>query len=400
MPPPASRPPLPSPPHPQSDVDDTDVIRLTLCFDRAASIDYALRELDMGFAFSDLLTELSIDFRSSLSIVDLLDSKRVTLEKDFHFLFSPKLSFARSLFVKIVEELLLFAEEEKKLAATIQNELDTNQAKYDERTAQTHPDNPEFGRIRIGIDARTETKTGQQLETQQMREEMKRRRNWRWVRLLRGTKGMEWDFSFKNVTDAFFGSKLVKGYMPDWLQPQFFKQQGSATETWRRWSREINNFMVGMFTEINDHQEMLKAEKKKKALEEANRLGGMSELAQRREQLAKEKKALANRLEALGIKMDPNLLKKDTKEKTGQELRNEWKTAQTKSQLAVLQMYAALKQCCVGVVNVTVISGTNKFELNLQGFDIFEVAPEVEELEDLESLVGSLTSSQVSLSGL
>ena len=36
--------------------DGIDVIRLSLCFDRASSIDYVLGELDMGFSFVDLLT--------------------------------------------------------------------------------------------------------------------------------------------------------------------------------------------------------------------------------------------------------------------------------------------------------------------------------------------------------
>jgi hypothetical protein len=384
----------------KNDVDDSDVIRFALCFDRTASIDYALRELDMGFSFSDLLTELSVDMKCSLSIVDLLDSKRVTLEKDFSLFINPKLQFARGLLVKILEEVLLLKEEEAKLAETIAKESQRNQAKYDERTKQSHEKQPEFGRIRIGVDAVTETKTGQQLETQQMRAEIKRRNNWRVMGVLRGTKGMEWDFSFRNITDAFFGSKLVSGYLPDWAVPEYFKTPGSATETWRRWSKNVLGFMTGMFTDIANHQEMLKMEKMRQAEAEAKRLGGMGELAQRREQLAKEKKALAHRLEALGIKMDPNLLKKDTRKKSDQELLSEWKTTQTKSQLSVLQMYGALKNSCIGVSGLTMISGTNKFEVNLQGFDIFEVAPELDDLDELESLMSNVGSSSESLAGM
>ena len=113
----------------KSSVSDTTVIRFALCFDRTASIDYALRELDMGFAFNDLLTELTVELKCSLGIVDLLDSKRVTLDKDFHLFINPKVGFARGLLVKILDELLLLAEEEKQLEETIQREIDTNQAK-------------------------------------------------------------------------------------------------------------------------------------------------------------------------------------------------------------------------------------------------------------------------------
>ena len=230
-----------------------------------------------------------------------------------------------------------------------------------------------------------------------MRAEIKRRSVWRIMNVLRGTKGMETEVGFKSITDALFGSKLVKSFLPNWLVPEYFKTQGSATVAWRKWSAEVIGFMTNLYTTITDHQEMMNAEAKKRAALEAARLGGIGELARKREHLQKEKKALAQRLEALGIKIDPTLLKKDTKEKSGAELRHEWKTDQTKSQLAVLQAYGALQQCCVGFSGASFISGTHKFNLELQGFDIFEVAPELD-LDDLVSRVSMVGSSNVSLS--
>lgn len=222
---------------------------------------------------------------------------------------NPKVGFARGLLVKILDELLLLAEEEKKLAETISAEVAANQAEYDARTAESHPQQPEYGRIRIGIDAKTETKTGQQLETLQMRAEIKRRNMWRVVNLLRGTKGLEWETSFRGLVDCLFGSKLVASFMPDWLAPAYFKQQGSATVTWRKWCGNVLGYMTGMLSDITSHQEMLKMEAARKAAAEAEKLGGMSELQRRREQLAKDKKVLAHKLESLGIKCatHPNL---------------------------------------------------------------------------------------------
>ena len=73
----------------------------------------------------------------------------------------------------------------------------------------------------------------------------------------------------------------------------------------------------------------------------------------------------------------------------------EWRSEQCKSQLAFLEMYVALKESCVGINGVTILSGTNKFELDLQGFDIFEMSPDFE--EDLAHVSSNFASSATSL---
>eukprot|EP00518_Triparma_eleuthera_P021902 CAMPEP_0197555270 /NCGR_PEP_ID=MMETSP1320-20131121/12993_1 /TAXON_ID=91990 /ORGANISM="Bolidomonas sp., Strain RCC2347" /LENGTH=797 /DNA_ID=CAMNT_0043116271 /DNA_START=117 /DNA_END=2507 /DNA_ORIENTATION=+ len=352
--------------------DGIDVIRLSLCFDRASSIDYVLRELDMGFSFVDLLTEFNAEVRCSLNITDLLDSKRVTLEKDFHFQANTKLIYARALAVKILDEFLLKAEEEKRFEETLQAEIDTMQGAYDKRTEISHPVHPEYGRIRIGVDVSNDTVTGKQLETQKLAKERKRRTMWRFVNFLRGAKSAACELTFKNIVDFLFGSKLVRSYLPEWVQQSFFEEQGSSTVAWRKYSKLLRAHMLGMIEEVSRNEEQLKREKELEEQKEAEKLGGMSELQRRREQLAKDKKVLALKLESLGIKMDPNLLKKEVKELSPAEMRRSWWKTQSKSRMAFLKMYIALQQCCIGVQAVTVLSGTNKFELSLQGFDIFE----------------------------
>ncbi len=378
----------------KSDVEEIDVIRLALCFDRTASIDYALRELDLGFSFKDLLTELNCEIKCSLGITDLLDSKRVTLEKDLALRGSFTMSFARGLLVKIFDELLLQIEEEKKTSEMIEAELKSANEEYDRRTAETHPVNPNYGKIVIGLDVKKETKTGQQLETQQLAEERTRRNMWRVVNFLRGTKGGLLELGFKNITESLFGSKLVKSYLPDWITKSFFQEQGKATEGWRQFCGKFLGYMMNSYQDIANHQAQLRWEKQKAEEEESALLGGMTELQRRRQQLAKDKKILAQKLETLGIKMDPKLLKKEEKKLTQVELRKEWRSQQTKSQLAVLDMYNALYQSCIGVHAITVISGTNKFELGLQGLDIFECAPELE--ADLD-IISKNESSMASL---
>ena len=83
---------------------------------------------------------------------------------------------------------------------------------------------------------------------------------------------------------------------------------------------------------------------------------------------------------SLGIKMDPNLLKKEVKELSPAEMRRDWEKTQNKSRMAFLKMYIALQQCCIGVQAITLLSGTNKLELGLQGFDFFEISPELEDV--------------------
>ncbi|GMH82651.1 hypothetical protein TL16_g09330 [Triparma laevis f. inornata] len=369
----------------RSDVDNIDVVRLALCFDRTASIDYALRELDMGFSFVDLLNEFQSEFRCSLNITDIFDSKRVTLEKNFHCQGNFVLGFARGLLVKILDEWILKFEEEKKFEDHLKAESDRMQADYDERTQTSHPVNPDFGRIRIGVDVTSDTKTGQQLETQRLAAEKARRAMWRFVKFLRGTKGSLVETNFKNIVDFLFGSKLIKSYLPSWLQSSFFTTQGSSTLAWRNYSKKLKAYMQSMVDEVFEQEEKLEKDQKEQERKEAEALGGMSELERRRKQLARDKKVLAHKLESLGIKMDPNLLKKEVKQLTPEEMRKDWKKKQFKSRMAFLKMYAAIQQACVGVNAVTVMSGTNKFELGLQGFDLFEVTPEID-MEVLEML--------------
>jgi len=52
------------------------VLRIAICFDKTSSIDYCLRELDLGFTFGDLVSEFSVEGQCSLNITDLFDSKR------------------------------------------------------------------------------------------------------------------------------------------------------------------------------------------------------------------------------------------------------------------------------------------------------------------------------------
>ncbi|GMI10347.1 hypothetical protein TrVE_jg4476 [Triparma verrucosa] len=369
----------------KSDVDNIEVVRLALCFDRTASIDYALRELDMGFSFVDLLTEFQAEIKCSLNITDLFDSKRVSLDKNFHCQGNIGLGFARGLLVKVLDEWILKSEEEKKFADHLKSESDRMQEDYDERTRITHPVNPEFGRIRIGVDVTSDTKTGQQLETQKLAAEKRRKTMWRLVNFLRGTKGSLVETNFKNIVDFLFGSKLVKSYLPAWLKEEFFVTQGASTLAWREYSKKLKAHMQGMVDEVFKNEEELQREAKEEERKEAAALGGMSELQRRRQQLALDKKALAHKLESLGIKMDPNLLKKEVKTLTPAEMRKDWKKKQFKSRMAFLKMYSSVQQACVGVNTVTLMSGTNKFELGFQGVDLFEVAPEID-MEILDML--------------
>ena len=362
----------------KSEVDNISVIRCALCFDKTASIDYALRELDMGFSFADLLTELTAELKCSLNITDLLDSKRVSLEKNLHLKATAVVGGARGLAVKILEEYMLGAEEAAKTSENIRGELDNNYREYDKRTMNTHPSNPEYGAIRIGLNEEKVSKTGKELEAMEKERESNRRMLWRALNFLRGTKGTLIELSFKNISDCIFGSRFVKRYTPEWLKESFFKEQGQATIAWRSWCRDTLAFMQGTIADGQRHAEEVERERKDREEKENKVLGGMSEMERRRKQLAADKKKLAMKLEKLGIKMDPNLLKTDKGPVTFADQQKAWRTRQVDTRNELLNCYAAVQQCCVGIQGIMVLSGTNKFEVQMQGWDIFEVFPELE----------------------
>ncbi|GMI28367.1 hypothetical protein TrRE_jg11301, partial [Triparma retinervis] len=361
-----------------SEVDNISVIRCALCFDKTASIDYALRELDMGFSFADLLTEFTAELKCSLNITDLLDSKRVSLEKNMHLKASAVVGGARGLGVKIFEEYLLGAEEAAKTAKNIRDELDRNYGEYDDRTRNTHPNKPEYGAIRIGLDEEKVSKTGKELEAMEKERESNRRMLWRALNFLRGTKGTLIELSFKNISDCIFGSRFIKGNVPEWVKESFFKEQGQATLAWRSWCRDTLAFMQETIADGKAHAEKMDIERREKEEKENEVLGGMSDMDRRRKQLAADKKKLAQKLEKLGIKMDPNLLKTDKGPVSFADLQKTWRGTQVDTRNDLLDCYAAMQQCCVGMQGITVLSGTNKFEVQMQGWDIFEVLPELD----------------------
>jgi len=111
------------------------------------------------------------------------------LEKKLALRSKIVVTFARGLLVKLMEELLLHEEEGKMKEDVIYEEEAAIQTRQDERTAESHPENPNFGKIKIGVDIKKVTKTGLQLETQRVIIEQRRRRLWHIVGLFKGTKG-------------------------------------------------------------------------------------------------------------------------------------------------------------------------------------------------------------------
>ena len=153
--------------------------RFALCFDRAASLDYALRDLDIGFSFDDLITEFNAEVKCSLNITDLLDSKRINISSDFSCRCSFVVGCARGLLVKIMNELLLQKEEAAKTSSSVMEESSKRQSNYAERTAVTHPKDPFYGVVKVGVDNKKVTKTGRQMEAQRIEGERKRKNMWR-----------------------------------------------------------------------------------------------------------------------------------------------------------------------------------------------------------------------------
>ena len=80
------------------------------------------------------------------------------------------------------------------------------------------------------------------------------------------------------------------------------------------------------------------------------------------------------------IHRHPALLKEEKVELTPEQLRREWKTTQTNSQANIVRTIHSLSECCVGLQGATLLTGCNKLELSLQGFDIFEIMPEFDYL--------------------
>lgn len=280
-----------------SEVDNTSVIRCALCFDKTASVDYALRELDLGFAFADLLTEFSLELKCSLNITDLFDSKRVSLEKDFHAKCTLAVGGARGLAVKVLEEYMLGEEEGKKTEEITRGELGRNYGEYDGRTKKTHPDRPEYGAIRIGLNAGNVSRTGKELEALEREKEKRARSIWRVVKFLRGTKGTLVELGFKNITEVIFGSRLMKVYVPEWVEEGFFKEQGRATIAWRSWCKSTANLLRRTMSAIIGHAEGAEKDRRQEKDREKEKLGGMTDIERRRLQVAAEKKKLAMKLE-------------------------------------------------------------------------------------------------------
>ena len=213
------------------------------------------------------------------------------------------------------------------------------------------------------------------------------KRAWGWLQILRGIKAMTFEYRFEDLSQVFFRNKMVASYLPLWVSEELTTRAGVVAAWFRRASArfegEVNDTWTGIYN--RERQERLWQEQ----LEEERRAAEaqMSAEERKRLQFLEEKKRLQEKLQNMGISVnDEGQADDDDKRANPVEMARSAKLAQVKSQRKFLEAHYACWRALVGVHSVLVQSGQNRMQLAFQGLDIFEVAPEPDPPEPVDSM--------------
>lgn len=202
-------------------------------------------------------------------------------------------------------------------------------------------------------------------------------RAWRLLGTLRGVKAMTFEYRFDNLSHLMFGNKLVLSQLPMWVTDQLTKGAGFVANRFQSLCARFDSEVTGAWNMITDRetQEKLWEEQAEQARRAAE--ATMSAAERRRLQFLEEKKRLQEKLMGMGINVQEGDLGNDDEGGTDPvEMMRKTKLEQIKSERKMLEMHHACWRAFVGVHSVMLQSGQNRFQLSLQGLDLWEVCPE------------------------
>jgi len=354
------------------EVDECIVLRVAIQFKPDTSIDQALRQLNVGIKFSDLLPELSASIHLSHQLIDMLENDRFML-KDLCIAGNGAALFARRVASAFAQELLYLAEDEEGTSKLERSERRAAHAIALERTTSTsapHPTTEESSLTGLAAEVRLDTDAT--IGTQRSKARLLRRLAWALTSFAKATKACALEQRFASLEECFFGSAWVAALLPDWCTRQMAETPGALSSLWNETFRWISEQMEIHWRRVTNYEKSASMwAAQAKALKD-EKLRNLTDKERARLAFMEEKAALAAKLGKMGMGEEAKV------ESSGSSVEEDRrrKNAQIKSERSALETYEACWRALYAVHGITLQTGTHKFALAFEGFDLLEVLPE------------------------
>jgi hypothetical protein len=355
------------------EVDECIVLRVAIQFKPDTSIDQALRQLNVGTeAFSDLLPELSASVHLSHQLIDMLENDRFVL-RDLCVGGNGAALFARRVASAFAQELLYLAEDEEGTSKLERSERRAAHAMALERTASASDPHPTTTEPSLtGLAAEQRLDTDATIGTQSSTARLLRRLSWTLTSFAKATKACALEQRFPSLEECLFGSAWVAVLLPDWCTRQMAETPGALSSLWKETSSWFAEQMEMHWRRVTNYEKSASVwAMQAKALND-EKLRNLTDKERARLAFMEEKAALAAKLGKMGmgeeakVESSGNSVDEDRKRKN----------AQIKSERLALETYEACWRALYAVHGVTLQTGTHKFALAFEGFDLLEVLPE------------------------
>lgn len=340
--------------------------RVQLLWRQDATLDSMLLRRKIYAKASDFFQECRASLRFAMSLTELLSSAGEPLELEA----SCSLSYARDLISLLLEEVLYHRKEERKREEMEQGIKRAAHHKAIERTIASH------GRITdnkvddlIGI-------TGYVEEIRTDTVAMERHRNqedaqseshlWRFLRLLRGSKHLQFEFAFGGIGDLLFNNAMASTLLGRHQRRALQEALSNIDQWWKQVISSMSDEMDKLWNKVRNVEE---AEAKRGAARdkaEAERLANMSETERKREAFDEEKKKL---LQSMKREDDIDRTLAAAAAAAADEVE------EAKRLRDALEFYELCCTAFVGPLNVTIQSSNVTLSVEFDGMDIFDNLP-------------------------
>jgi hypothetical protein len=359
----------------QHEADKCVVARVALQFKPDTSVDLALRQLNVGLKFSDALPELSASLHLSHPLTEMLESERFAVG-DVCVAASGAALVARQVVAAVAAELLYLAEDEAGASRVEQAERRAAHAAALERTAAAVPAEPSLtgtltGTL-TGLAAEKRVDTDASIGLRSFKARLLRRSAWALASFVHATKACAIEQRFASLEECFFGGEWVAALLPLWCTRRMVQTPGALATLWKETSGWLSAQLDVHWRRVVNQEKSAAAWAEQARVLKDEKLRNLSEKERARLAFMADKAALAAKLGAMGLggEVEVEAPVSDV------EADRQRKSAQVKSERAVLETYEACWRALYAVHGLTVQTGTHKFSLALQGLDVLEVLPE------------------------
>ena len=320
-------------------------------------------------------------------ITEIFEAKKFSVNDMLSGGINGTLVVGRKILAKIMEE-FLYMDEEKDMTYNVEN--DERRTLYEtafQRTRdavlskfsgeQRERKAAELKEMTVtGYKAGVRNKTDHEMTFAARAAAYARATAWSCLNVLRGAKSTTSELRWENVSEVVFGNVWVRHHLPAWVTRDLLESPGAPSRSWKKVAASINGHITKHWKRVTNHERLQVVWVEQAAQDAADAANRLSKKERARLKFLEEKRALAEKLSALGIEVDDDLGGPESNHDRPVEYARECKNKQIKNERNILECYSASWKALCSVHGMQVQSGANRITLGFQGLDIFELLPE------------------------